>query len=144
MGIPGPEDADAREFLADKQQQQLKRLKDNPAQAQNRMKKYADLKRSKRTFQEGDMVYLRMQPYRLAAFGARTCIKLTTKFYGLFRILQKVGTLAYKLLLPDGVKIHPVFHVSQLKKHLGQRAVPEQGLPLISDDAKFVLNPRRS
>jgi hypothetical protein len=49
--------------------------------------------------------------------------------------------LAYKLLLPEGVGIHPVFHVSQLKQHLGPRAVLEQGLPLVGVDGKIKTEP---
>jgi hypothetical protein len=105
------------------------------------MKRYADKKRSERVLEVGDMVYLKMQPYRMAAFGIRQSIKLTSKYYGPFRILEKIGALAYKIQLPAGVKIHPVFHVSQLKKHLGTHAVPEAGLPLISEDGKIKTQP---
>jgi hypothetical protein len=140
VSIPGPMNTDAKDFLREKQEM-LTRLKENLTQDQARMKKYADAKRTKRSFEIGDMVYLRMQPYRMASFGIRQSIKLTSKYYGPFRVLMKIGTLAYKLLLPDGVSIHPVFHVSQLKKHLGSHAVPEQGLPLVGDDGKIRTEP---
>jgi hypothetical protein len=77
----------------------------------------------------------------MASFGIRQSIKLTSKYYGPFRVLQKIGLLAYKLLLPEGVGIHPVFHVSQLKQHLGPRAVPEPGLPLVGKDGKIRTEP---
>jgi hypothetical protein len=140
VAIPGPLDAEARDFLQDKQEI-LTRLKENLTQAQARMKRYADAKRSERSFAPGDMVYLRMQPYRMASFGLGQSIKLTSKYYGPFCVLQKIGLLAYKLLLPEGVGIHPVFHVSQLKQHLGPRAVPEQGLPLVGEDGKIRTEP---
>lgn len=82
-----------------------------------------------------------MQPYRMVAFGLRQSIKLTSKYYRPFRVVEKIGSLAYKLQLPTGVKIHPVFHVSQLKKHLGTHAVPEEGLPLIGQDGKIKTEP---
>ena len=76
-------------------------------------------------------------------FGIRSSIKLTTKLYGPFHIIQKVGPLVYKLLLPDRVKIHPMFHVSQLKKHLGPTAVPSAHLPLINPDGTILLAPEK-
>jgi hypothetical protein len=87
------------------------------------------------------MVYIKMAPYRMAAFGIRQSIKLSSKYYGPFRVLEKIGNLAYKLQLPAGVKIHPVFHVSQLKKHLGSHAIPQSGLPLIGDDGQIKTEP---
>jgi hypothetical protein len=44
--------------------------------------------------------------------------KLIYKFYGPYKIIQKVGEVAYKLELPAHVQIHPMVHVSQLKKHI--------------------------
>ena len=87
------------------------------------------------------MVYLRMRPYRLASFNIRTGLKLATKFYGPYRILQKIGNSSYKLLLPDNVQIHNVFHVSQLKRHLGPLAVPAPGLPLVDESGKIWVSP---
>jgi hypothetical protein len=77
----------------------------------------------------------------MAAFGIRQSIKLTSKFYGPFCVLQRVGKLAYKLQLPDGVKIHPVFHVSQLKKHLRKHVILEPRLLLITPDGRIKTEP---
>jgi hypothetical protein len=55
--------------------------------AQTRMKKFADLNRTERMFNVGDLVYLKMQPYREATLGLRNSLKLTSKFYGPFRII---------------------------------------------------------
>jgi hypothetical protein len=140
IALPGPEETEARDFLQEKQLM-LDRLKVNLAQAQARMKKHADKKRTERVLEVGDMVYLKMQPYRMAAFGLRQAIKLTSKYYGPYRVTDKVGNLSYRLLLPDGVKIHPVFHVSQLKKHVGKNAVPQPGLPLVGDNGKIKTEP---
>lgn len=82
------------------------------------MKFYADTNRSFRQFQIGDMVYLKLQPFAQTSVAHRSCAKLTFKYFGPFKIVDKTGSTAYKLLLPELAVIHPVFHVSQLKQHI--------------------------
>lgn len=60
-------------------------------------------------------------------------IKLHSKFYAPFRVLDRIGNTAYKLLLPENSQLHNVFHVSQLKKHVGPHVVHTLGLPLIDE-----------
>lgn len=117
--IPGNVSEEARATVQQREDM-LARLKENLAKAQTRIKKFADRLRSERQFELGDMVYLKMQPYRQNAFGLRGSLKLRAKFYGPFRVLEKIGKVAYKLQLPEEANIHPVFHVSQLKKHVGR------------------------
>ncbi|XP_071704634.1 uncharacterized protein [Rutidosis leptorrhynchoides] len=50
------------------------------------------------------------------------------KFYGPFIIIERIGAAAYKLQLPESAKIHPIFHVSLLKKAIGNAPV-ETSLP---------------
>jgi hypothetical protein len=119
----------------------IQRLKQNLAQAQARIKKYDDGKRSEREFSVGDMIYLRLKPFRQVAFGIHHNLKLTTIFYGPFKIMERIGKVAYKLQLPDSANIHLVFHVSQLKKHLGAKAIPQDNLPLVTDDGYIKTDP---
>jgi hypothetical protein len=130
--VPGP-DSPAAEFLT-KKQNMINTLRENLAQAQARIKKYVDNKRTEREFVVGDMAYLKLQPFRHHVFGLHQSLKLTTKYYGPFRILERIGATAYKLQLTTDAGIHHVFHVSQLKKHLGPRDVPQNNLPLITSD----------
>jgi hypothetical protein len=103
-------------------------------QAQDRMKKYTDNKRSEREFVVGDMVYLRLQPFKQDAFGLHQNMKLTTRFYGPFKVLERIGQVAYKIQLPESADIHLIFHVSRLKKYLGAKAVPQSNLPQVTKD----------
>lgn len=73
-----------------------------------------------RTFQERDMVYVRLQPYKQSSLKKSGSKKLKPHFYGPFKVLRKIGEVANALELPKESSIHNVFHVSCLKKALGQ------------------------
>jgi hypothetical protein len=89
----------------------------------------------------GDMVHLKLQPFRHNGFGLHQNLKLTTKFYVPFKILEKIGSTAYKLQLSTTAKIHPMFHVSQLKKHIDPRVVPQSNVPLLTPEGYIKIEP---
>jgi hypothetical protein len=92
-------------------------LKKHLAAAQNRMKMYADRQRTEKTFQVGDKVLLKLQPYAQTTVVNRPYPKLAHKFFGPYTILERIGQVAYKLELPSECRVHNVFHVSQLKEY---------------------------
>ncbi|KAJ3701854.1 hypothetical protein LUZ61_005559 [Rhynchospora tenuis] len=122
-------------------QQMLVNLKLHLVRAQDRMKKFADSKRSERTFSKGDWVYLKLQPYRQISVSGTQNSKLNPRFYGPYEIIDKVGQVAYKLNLPANSSIHPVIHVSQLKARVGTGQAVTPSLPLISNIIPTVREP---
>jgi transposase InsO family protein len=124
------------------QQQILQILKDNMTMAQNRMKQQADQHRSKRSFEVGDWVFLRVQPYKqMSLKQAKKDNKLSPKYYGPYKVLQKIGTMAYKLELAASSRVHPVFHVSCLKKVIGDKILVQTILPELDEEGKIILEP---
>jgi len=119
----------------------LRVLKENIQLAQNQQKMYADRHRTERNFEMGDVVYLRLQPYRQSSLKKKVVEKLKPRFYGLYRISKKIGQVAYELELPEGSKIHNVFHVSCLKKAVGQQIIISQELPPLDDEGQLVIVP---
>ena len=77
------------------------------------MKQHENQNRSKRSFDVGDWVFLRLQPYKqMSLKQAKKDNKLSPKYYGPYKVLQNIGTMAYKLELPTSSQVHPIFHVS--------------------------------
>lgn len=90
-----------------------------------------DKKQSEREFEEGDEVHLRLNHPHLKALFHQPISKMSPKLYGLYPIITKIGKVASKLQLPEGTHIHLVFHVSLLKKSIGNN-VPAKHFPLTS------------
>jgi hypothetical protein len=93
-------------------EKQVQIIRENLRIAQSRQKSYADRKRRDVVLQEGDYVYLKVSPIRgLRRFKLKG--KLLPRFIGPFKILERVGEVAYRLELPlQLVDVHDVFHIS--------------------------------
>lgn len=117
--IAGNSRIEAVDFELQNREQFLKNLRDRLLTAQNRMKNQYDSRHREVSFAEGDMILLKLQPYRQISVPSKHHSKLSPRFYGPFKVLARVGSVAYKLQLPVKSKLHPVFHVSSLKKFHG-------------------------
>ncbi|GJT24767.1 putative reverse transcriptase domain-containing protein [Tanacetum coccineum] len=84
--------------------------------ARDRQKNYSIRRRKPLEFEVGDKVMLKVSPWKgVIHFGKRG--KLNPRYIGPFRIIAKVGTVAYRLELPEQLsRVHSTFHVSNLKK----------------------------
>jgi hypothetical protein len=105
-------------------------IKQHLQHAQQRMKNQEDKNRTEREFAVGDMVYMKLQPYAQTSVARRSNHKLAFKFFGPYEVLSRVGKVAYKLKLPANSQIHPVLHVSQLKKSVPPAQVHSLDFPL--------------
>nr|GEV71854.1 Ty3/gypsy retrotransposon protein [Tanacetum cinerariifolium] len=94
-------------------------LKQSLAQANNQMVMKANRKRRNVEYKTGDMILVKLQPYRQVTMAKCCSKKLAKRYYGPFEVLERIGRVAYRLALLESSKIHSVFHVSLLKFFLG-------------------------
>ena len=117
-------------------EERVAQVRENLRIAQSRQKSYADQRRRDLEFSVGDFVYLKVSPLRnTKRFYVKG--KLAPRFVGPYRICERIGKLAYKVELPPELEtVHPVFHVSQLRKCL---RVSDEQIPANSIDLQESL-----
>jgi hypothetical protein len=109
---------------------------------QNRMKQQAYQHRKEREFEVGDWVFLRLQPYKqMFLKKKKKDNKLPPKYYGPYKVLQSIGSMAYKLELPPSSCVHLIFHVSCLKKGIKNNIPVQTSLPELNEEGKIILEP---
>ena len=110
--------------------------------AQSLQKSYADVQRRPLEFEVGDHVFLKVMSKRgVVRFDKHG--KLSPRFIGPFEILERVGTVAYRLALPPSMSgVHEVFHVSMLRKYTPDPAhVVDWGQIEVDTDGTFEEGP---
>nr|GEW38465.1 hypothetical protein [Tanacetum cinerariifolium] len=122
--------------------EKIVQIKQRMEAARDRHKSYADLKHKPMEFQVGDKVMFKVLPWKgVVRFGKRG--KLNPGYVGPFKVLEKIGKVAYKLELPEELsRVHNTFHASNLKKcHADEPlAIPLDGLHF-DDKLYFVEEP---
>ena len=90
--------------------------------ASDRQKSYADLKRRDIAYEVGDKFFLKVSPWRtILQFGKKG--KLSPRFIGSYQVLERIGPVAYRLVLPPELaKLHNVLHVSMLRRYLSDES----------------------
>ena len=110
MIVLGPE-------LLKEMEQEVVKIRQNMKAAQDRKKIYADKHRVHRDFSVGDHVYLRDRP-RKSSLKLGSCANLASRYYGPFEVVERIGSIGYRITFPPNTKSHNVFHVSLLKKYV--------------------------
>ncbi|GKA66261.1 hypothetical protein Tco_0766069 [Tanacetum coccineum] len=122
--------------------EKIVQIKSRIQAARDRQKSYADVRRKPLEFQAGDRVMLKVSPWKgVIRYGNRR--KLNPRYIGPFKVLAKVGTVAYRLELPQQLsRVYSTFHISNLKKCLSDEplAIPLDEIH-IDDKLHFVEEP---
>ena len=88
--------------LIKESERKVKLIRDRLKVAQSRQKSYADAKCKETVYEVGDKAYLRVSPLRgVKRFGVKG--KLAPRFVGPYKVLERMGEVAYKLELPEGL-----------------------------------------
>ncbi|XP_072064358.1 uncharacterized protein [Arachis hypogaea] len=93
--------------------------------------------------QEGNLVLVKLQPYRQHSVALRKHLKLGLRYFGPFSISKKLSDVAYRVELPPEARIHNFFHILALKRFRGECTFQYFPLPLTTTNVGPVLEPSR-
>jgi len=106
------------------------------------MRQQGDKCCSKRSFNVGEWVFLWLQPYKqMSVKQAKKDNKLSSKYYCPYKVLQKIRTMEYELELLASSRVHLIFHVSSLKKVIGNKLPFQTILYELDEEGKIMMEP---
>ena len=90
--------------------------------SQNMMKQQADQHHNESSFEEGYWVFFWPQPYKeISIKKLNKDNKLAPKYYVPYKVLQNIGSMAYKLEIPSSSRVQPIYHVSYIENVIGDK-----------------------
>ena len=107
----------------------LNDVRDRLQQAQKYAKKHYDANHRLLEFAVGDWVWLRVLNRPNQSLLPTSKTKLSPRYAGPFKVVQRIGAVAYKLQLPENARIHDVFHVGVLKSFHGEPPATTPPMP---------------
>ena len=124
--------------LIHEMEKQVRKIRQRLKEVQDKQKSYADAHKTNRRYEVGDQVFIRIKLNK-STIRFRKGTKLSPRFIGPFKVVERVGPVAYRLaLLPHLHRIHNVFHVSVLRHYIADKSHNLQWKELQVSDEGFV------
>ncbi|CAA7389230.1 unnamed protein product [Spirodela intermedia] len=136
-----PSPLDAINQLLTEQDAILEILKFNLHKAQVKMKFNTNKHHREVELEVGDLVFLKIKPYKMKSLAKKENEKLNPHYFGPYPIMERIRLVAYKLQLPDHSNVHLVFHISQLRKTLRSNNISQPIPPTLSEEQEWILIP---
>ncbi|MCO5587003.1 hypothetical protein L7F22_040948 [Adiantum nelumboides] len=143
VGLEKEKIQSVKDFLED-MNDMLKAACESICSTKDHVGTYAHKACKKVTFEKGDLVFLKVLA-KSKTMKTGKCDKLSPRYCGPFKVLKKIGDVAYKLELLESSQVHPIFHVSKLKKsvHGLENVVSPDILVDLIEPQKIPYEPKR-